>query len=361
MTIVERTTPMRIKLLIVLALVALLAIACGPEMDTSTSEEVVEAPTAAVEEGPTVGPSEEPTADVTADVGEPITTTMPITPTGGVDVALAAIEPVEGALATVNGAEITWDEFEPELHQSLYSVTQQYAVDWNQPENIGLLGAFQDQILQAVIDRTLLRQVAPEEGFDVSPSEVESLVEEQKAAILEGGQFSSWEGYREQMGLSDEYFARLLEDSALVEKVAEAYGPDREVEQVHAAHILVADEETGQEVLDRLNNGEDWSALALEYSQDTGNKEYGGDLGWFPRGQMVAEFEDAAFALEPGETSGLVQSQFGYHIIQVLSKGMHELDEQIYGQMQQQAFVDWLDEKRAAADIAILVTFAAAE
>lgn len=348
---------MRIKFLIVLALVALLGIACGPEMDTPTSEELVantgQAPTPAVEEGPTADPSDEPTTAV----GEPITATMPITPTGGVDVALAAMEPLEGTLATVNGQDITWAEFEPELRQSLYSITQQYDVDWNQSENIALLGPFQDQILQAVIDRTLLRQLAPEEGFEVSSSDVASLVEEQKAAILEGGQFTSWEAFKEEMGLSDEYFARLVEDSALVERVGEAYAPDREVEQVHAAHILVADEETGQEVLARLNDGEDWATLALEYSLDTGNKEYGGDLGWFPRGRMVPEFEEAAFSLEPGETSDLVQSQFGYHIIQVLAKGMRDLDEQSYGQMQQQAFVDWLDEKRAAADISILVTF----
>lgn len=344
---------MRIKLLIVLALVLLLGVACGPEMDTPAPEEVA-ANTAEV-------PSPAPDVEPTATAGESITATMPITPTGGVDVALAAMELVEDTLATVNGEEITWIEFEPELHQALYSVTQQYAIDWNLPENIALLGPFQDQILQAVIDRTLLRQVASEDGIEVSPSEAQVLVEEEKSAILDSGLFSSWEEYKEQAGLSDEYFARLVEDSALVEKVGEAYGPDREVEQIHAAHILVADEETGREVLARLNDGENWATLALEYSQDTGNKEYGGDLGWFPRGQMVAEFEDAAFSMEPGETSDLVQSQFGYHIIQVLDKGMHELDEQSYSLMQQQAFVEWLDEKRATADIAILVTFAVEE
>ncbi len=340
---------MKIKSVIVLALAALLVIACGPEMATptprvsvaNTAEAVMPAATEAA--APTAGPA--------------ITATTPITPTGGVDVALAAIVPVEGALATVNGEEITWVDYEPEMLQALYAVTQQYGVDWNQPDNIALLGSFQDQILQTVVDRTLLRQKAAEEGIEISPSDLQARVEEEKTALLESGQFSSWDQFKEQMGLSDEYFARLVEDNALVDRVSEAHAPAREAEQVHARHILVADEETGQEVLARLKDGEDWAALAQEYSQDTSNKNNAGDLGWFPRGRMVAEFEEVAFALEPNETSDLVQTDFGYHIIQVLEKGMQELDEQTYGLMQQQAFQAWLDEYKAAADITIIVTF----
>jgi foldase protein PrsA len=347
---------MRIKFLVVLALATLLVVACGPEMATPTPQEgvssSVEAATPSVAEEPTVASESAAPA-----AGEAITATLPITPTGGVDVALAAIEPLEGVLATVNGQEITWADYEPELLQSLSSVTLQYGVDWNQAENIALLGTFQDQILQTVVDRTLLRQMAGEEGVEISPSEIEARVEEEKAAILESGQFSSWEQFKEQMGVSDEYFARLIEDSALVEKVGDVYGPDREVEQVHARHILVADEATGEEVLARLNDGEDWAALASEYSQDTSNKDNAGDLGWFPRGMMVAEFEEVAFSLEPDETSDLVQTDFGVHIIQVLEKGMREVDEATYSSMQQQAFQDWLDEQRSAADINILVTF----
>jgi foldase protein PrsA len=349
----ERTSSMRVKILIILALVALLGIACGPEMASPTPRQGV----ATEVEGATPAPAEA----ATLAVEEAITATMPFTPTGGVDVALAAMEPVDGALAIVNGQEITWAEYEPELLQALYSVTFQYAVDWNQPENIALLGSFQDQILQTVVDRTLLRQLAALEGIEVSPSDVQALVEEEKMAIMESGQFSSWDDFKEQTGLSDEYFARLVEDNALVERVGEVYGPEREVEQVHARHILVADEETGEEVLARLSEGEDWALLAQEYSQDTSNKDNAGDLGWFPRGMMVSEFEEAAFSLEVDETSDLVQSDFGYHIIQVLEKGMQELDEETYGILQQQAFQGWLEDKKATADVSILVTFGLGE
>jgi foldase protein PrsA len=278
-----------------------------------------------------------------------------------VEVALAAIEQVDGVLATVNGQEITWADYEPELRRTLHSVTQQYGVDWNQAENIALLGTVQDQVLQTVADRTLLRRQAAEEGIEISPSDVEARLEEEKTAILDSGQYSSWDEFKELAGMDDAYFARLLEDAELVDRVSEAHAPEREAEQVHARHILVSDEETGEQVLARLEAGEDWAELAAEYSQDPSNKDNAGDLGWFPRGRMVAEFEEAAFSLEPGETSDLVQTDFGYHIIQVLEVGTREVDDQTYNSMLQQAFQTWLDEQRAAAETVIIVAFGSEE
>jgi foldase protein PrsA len=348
---------MKFKYLLVLALIALLAVACGPQMATPTPQEgtgdTAEVTASATVEAPTPAAVEE----ATPSAGQPITATSPITPTGGVDVALAAVDAVDGALATINGQEITWADYEPELRQALYGITQQYGVDWNQPENIALLGTVQDQVLQTVVDRTILRQMAAKEGIEVSQADVQARVEAETATILGSGQFSSWEQFMEQTGLSDEYFARLVEDAELVERVSEAVAPDREVEQVHARHILVVDEETGKEVLARLNDGEDWAALAQEYSQDTSNKDNAGDLDWFPRGMMVPEFEEVAFSLEPDETSDLVQTDFGYHIIQVLEKGMQEVDEQTYSMMKQQAFQEWLDEQKTATETTIIVAF----
>ncbi len=101
-----------------------------------------------------------------------------------------------------------------------------------------------------------------------------------------------------------------------------------EDEQVHARHILIRVEEgkedearrKAEDILRRLRSGENFERLAREYSEDPASAAKGGDLGFFGRGQMVPEFEQAAFALEPGEISGLVRSPFGFHIIQTLEK-----------------------------------------
>jgi foldase protein PrsA len=87
--------------------------------------------------------------------------------------------------------------------------------------------------------------------------------------------------------------------------------------QIRASHILVADEATAKEVKEKLAKGEKFEDLAKEYSTDPGSGQNGGDLGWFGKGSMVKEFEDAAFKLKEGEVSEPIKSQFGYHIIKV--------------------------------------------
>ncbi len=88
-------------------------------------------------------------------------------------------------------------------------------------------------------------------------------------------------------------------------------------DKIRCAHILVEKQSVALEILDKLNKGESFAKLAEQYSTD-GTRKRGGDLGYFGRGMMVREFEEAAFKLNKGETSGLVKTQFGYHIIKRL-------------------------------------------
>jgi peptidyl-prolyl cis-trans isomerase C len=87
--------------------------------------------------------------------------------------------------------------------------------------------------------------------------------------------------------------------------------------KIHCAHILVKTEKDVNTVLERIKKGEKFSAIAQDVSLCP-SKKRGGDLGTFGRGQMVKEFEKAAFALDKGQISGIVKTQFGYHIIRRL-------------------------------------------
>jgi parvulin-like peptidyl-prolyl isomerase len=154
---------------------------------------------------------------------------------------------------------------------------------------------------------------------------------------------------REEAGLSEADYRRTIEADLLYDKLQDLFAnqvPTSE-EQVHARHILVETEEEAQAVLARLEAGEDFASLAKELSTDEATKEDGGDLGWFPRGVMVPEFEETAFALQPGETSDIVQTSFGYHIILVEERDPdRELEPYALEQRRASALSDWLEEQR---------------
>ncbi|MCB2179770.1 peptidylprolyl isomerase [bacterium] len=127
-------------------------------------------------------------------------------------------------------------------------------------------------------------------------------------------------------------------------------GISPEEEQVWARHILVEDEETALQILDELNNGGDFGDLAIKYSTGS-SASAGGNLGWFGRGTMVQEFEDAAFSGEVGDIVGPVQTTYGFHIIQILGKEMRQVDDTTLASMVNAALTDILDQDIANADI----------
>jgi foldase protein PrsA len=121
--------------------------------------------------------------------------------------------------------------------------------------------------------------------------------------------------------------------------------------EVWGRHILVADQKTAQDVLDQLKAGANWYDLAAKYSTDTSTKDNGGDLGWVYKGETVQAFEDALFALKPGETSGIVQSSFGFHIIQSLGTREVPLTADELSAAQQTAFSAWLTDSLSKATV----------
>ncbi len=132
---------------------------------------------------------------------------------------------------------------------------------------------------------------------------------------------------QDRVGYNEQQFRDVVRAQLIFQKVEEQVKAEAEStvavtdteEQIHAAHILVATQEEAQAALDRINAGEDFATVAQELSTDTGSGAQGGDLGWFGRDTMVAEFSNAAFTLTtPGQLSDPIQTQFGWHIIKLL-------------------------------------------
>ncbi len=235
-------------------------------------------------------------------------------------------------LATVNGAPITASDFAiatQTLGDSLNNV----------PE-----GQRDEMVLNLLIDMEILATAAEKDGFADDPV------------------FKQRMDYLRAQALREIYMERKIGDAVSDEAVKARY--DEEVaklgpqEEVSARHILVEDEDTAKKLIEELNNGADFAKLAEENSTDPGSKTRGGALGFFRAGQMVPAFEEAAFALEPGQmTEAPVQSRFGWHIIKVEEKRpiavptFEEVADQIRQVLIREAYVSELDKLKQTATI----------
>ena len=134
-----------------------------------------------------------------------------------------------------------------------------------------------------------------------------------------------------------------------------------EPEQVEASHILVENEETANEVKERLEAGEDFAELAKEYSIDTSNAENGGGLGYFSKGTMVEEFENIAFSMKVGEIRDPVKTDYGYHLISVTDKKeakeanfedhKEKIKQTLFDQEISTEYSSWITEQREKLEI----------
>jgi parvulin-like peptidyl-prolyl isomerase len=311
--------------------------------------------------GATPAPTPAPTDESAPTTAPPTAEPAPSEtegPVGGADVAWEHIIQPEGlVVARVNNEQISSEAYLAELRQQLQLVTRQYGLDWYDEQTLAVLPTFQEDVLQQMIQELLARQLADAEGIVITEAQRAAELAQAQEDVLASGQYESWEEFLSAMGSDPENFDQQLTTYLIFQALIEAHSGPAEVEQVNAAHILVETEETANKVLARLEAGDEFADLAAEYSIDTGNAEQGGDLGWFPRGMMVTEFEEAAFALEPGEISGVVPTDFGYHIIQSKGKEVRALSADMLEQVQQQAFQSWFEAELESADIESLVQF----
>lgn len=198
----------------------------------------------------------------------------------------------------------------------------------------------------------------PTPDLSATPTTVPTITPTATPYTLEGFQSDfkkAVESYAN-LGLTEADIRKVFfEDRLYHQKVYDIITKDvpHEEEQVWARHILVADEATAKTVHTLLLAGGDFNTLAAAYSTDTGTKDVGGDLGWFGRGKMVAEFENVAFNLTVGSMSEPFESSFGWHILQVLGHENRPLTDTEYQQLRDTKFQEWLTEARNATTVKI--------
>ncbi|MFG6116264.1 peptidylprolyl isomerase [Halobacillus sp. MO56] len=180
--------------------------------------------------------------------------------------------------------------------------------------------ALKDQNGEAVLQQLVMEEVLSD-NYEVTKEEVNKELEnmkeqygEQFDMILQQNNFKSEEDFKDMLRLS------LLQEKAAMEdvEVSEEEMKDhynKMKTQVQASHILVDNEDTAKKVKQQLEDGADFKKLAEKFSTDKASLENGGDLGFFGPGEMTAKFEDAAYALEEGEISEPIKTEFGFHII----------------------------------------------
>lgn len=178
--------------------------------------------------------------------------------------------------------------------------------------------------------------------------------------LQDSPEFARRSEYLQERALRRAYFVDILNKSVTDDQVKAAYddyvASAPQTEEVRARHILVNTEEEAKAVLDELNNGKDFAELAQEKSIDPGAAN-GGDLGYFTKGQMVQPFEDAAFALEVGQVSQPIQTQFGWHIIKLNDKRraeapqLEDVRDELAEELQRDAITARVEALVAASDV----------
>lgn len=321
---------------------------------------------------------------------------------------------VDRTLAIVNGEAIMLSEF----NKTIDPVMEQYklitpAAD-RSPEKVKEL---KEKLLDQMIDEKLLKQEAKKEKIRVSKRDVEDGIEQVKKRFATEAEFQK-ELEKENIKMSD--FEKRIKDQIMVMKLTEQkmksgvdnpqedevkefyenikkkmegknlglenkkeeemnklakYFSRATSEQIRARHILIQANKNASmkeksaarrrinEIKKKIKEGADFTEMVKEYSEDPGSKNRGGDLGYFAKGDMVPEFEKAAFSLKVGEVSDPVLTDFGYHIIRLEEKrastsfsfeaARNDLEQYLYQLKIQEEYEKWLKSLRAKATIKI--------
>ena len=296
------------------------------------------------------------------------------------------VEPLPDVVARVNGEVISKGDLEEAMTQLQARAGQPIPADQR------------DKIVRGILDQLiafrLLRQESTSRKVTVPDAAIEARITEIKS------QFKSEEAFAqvlaEQKMTAEGLRANLLEGmridqmidaevnarAAVTPQQVEAFytgnpGEFQRAERIHARHILIrvapdADAATKEQartkvagLLTQARAGGDFAALAKQHSEDPGSGPTGGDLGFFERGQMVGPFDEAAFLLMPGQTSEIVETQFGFHIIRLeekqaagavpLNEVRPQIEQFLQGRNREEQAQAFIDALRAKGTIEVLI------
>lgn len=244
--------------------------------------------------------------------------------------------------ATVNGDGIWLDIYNTSLGQ-LKQAAADKGITYNDDQ-------MRQMVLDDLIAQTLLAHAAYVDGFTLDQAVVDAKLSDM-AGVL--GSKEALEKWIAQNGYTDASFDQVLKTDLAAEfekaKIISQVGDT--ADQVHARQILVSTEARANQVIAELA-GADFATVANEYDPLTG-----GELGWFPKGYLTEpKVEEAAFTLQPGQFSGIIQTELGYHIVYVIERdAAHPLTADARNVLQHLALQDWIAQQKADSVIKILL------
>lgn len=310
-------------------LAALMLAACGD--GGAPAETAVAGPTTAAATDPTIESQPTPT---------PTATAVPPTPT-----------PVPAAL--VNGQPIRLTTFENELARYEQALAQLGQTPNSDARSL---------VLDALIERELIRQAASVEGVEITSAQLDTRLEALRTAADSNSGFDEW--LEANLWTLEEFRQALAAEMLAEEMVARVTAEvPFTTEQVRARYIQLDDAQQAESILQQIREGGDLAALAAQFSLDQVTAQQGGDLGFFARGSLlVPQVEDAAFALEPGKVSEVIavmgegEGNVTYYIVQTIERDPDRpLPAELRQEQLQATFTAWLDELRQNSNILRLV------
>ncbi len=281
----------------------------------------------------------------------------------------------EGVLAEIDGYQILEEDFNEEFEMKKKIFVKQFGEDFlNQELEEGLtVEAFlREELLFELIHENVLEKELDKLNITISEEDIDGAMKESYIDKL-GGE----EGYNEYLnylGVSDEFLRKSVTRKLIYQRYSEYFFEQIDLSEdelreyyennkdsfvkVRASHILVKTEEEGKEILKRLKEGENFASLAATRSLDTQTSVQGGDLGYFAKGSIAndyKEIEDTAFNLKVGEVSGLIKTDFGYHIVLVEDRmeSFEDLEEEVTKALKNEKYQGELESLTEKANVEV--------